>query len=51
MKRGDTIYCLATVTSFFEYGEYQYVSAADIKKAPALKQAFSSCSTTCSEGH
>jgi histidine kinase len=37
--------------SFLEYGEYPYVSAVEIKKAPALKQAFSSCSTTCSEGH
>ena len=37
--------------SFLECGEYPYVSAAEIKKAPALKQAFSSCSTTCSEGH
>jgi hypothetical protein len=37
--------------SFLEYGEYPYVSAVEIKKAPALKQAFSSCSITCSEGH
>ena len=28
--------------SFLEYGEYPYVSAAEIKKALALKQAFSS---------
>ena len=27
--------------SFLEYGEYPYVSAAEIKKALALKQAFS----------
>jgi hypothetical protein len=28
--------------SFLEYGEYPYVSAAEIKKALALKDAFSS---------
>jgi hypothetical protein len=28
--------------SFLEYGEYPYVSAAEIKKALAVKQAFSS---------
>ena len=28
--------------SFLEYGEYPYVSAVEIKKALALKQAFSS---------
>jgi len=27
--------------SFLEYGEYPYVSAGEIKKALALKQAFS----------
>jgi hypothetical protein len=28
--------------SFLEYGEYPYVTAGEIKKALALKQAFSS---------